>query len=129
MTVVAWKPLPADGISLRPRAMVVWRPRDGAYVRPPEQVYEAGGIDVRLSQVPRELLTAMAGGAILRERSFRWTEWSLQRPGSAPARIGERGINALRKVAFIVGMASCRPVGSRAGSNSTGALPPPASIG
>lgn len=43
----------------------------------------------------------MAGGAMLRERSFRWTECSLQRPSSAPERIGERGVNALRKVAFV----------------------------
>ncbi|MCW2079670.1 UNVERIFIED_ORG: hypothetical protein M2193_001845 [Bradyrhizobium japonicum] len=101
MTVVGWKPIPEDGISVYERERWLYSMTDAAYVRPPEPVYEAGGAEVRLSPVPRELLSAMAGGAVLRERSFRWTEWSLQRPGSAPARIGERGVNALRKVAFI----------------------------
>lgn len=102
MTVVGWKLLPDDGISLYERERWLYGvPDDGAYVRPPEPIYEAGGINARLSPVPRELLIAIAGGAVLRERAFRWTEWSLQRPGSAPARVGERGVNALRKVAFI----------------------------
>lgn len=87
MTVVGWKPLPDDGISLYERERWLYGvPDDGAYVRPPEPIYEAGGINARLSPVPRELLIAIAGRAVLRERAFRWTEWSLQRPGSAPAR-------------------------------------------
>lgn len=101
MTVVSWKPLPDDGISLYERERWLYEAPDTAYVRPPEPVYEAAGINARLSPVPHELLAAMAGSALLRERAFRWTEWSLQRPGSVPARIGERGVNAMRKVAFI----------------------------
>ena len=34
-------------------------------------------------------------------RGGRWTVWQLHVPGKDPERLGERGINALRKVAFI----------------------------
>ena len=76
-------------------------PNDTSFVRPLEPVYEPGGIGVMLTPVPRDLLVAMRDGARLHERAWRWTEWSLQAPGGDPERIRERGINALRKVAFI----------------------------
>jgi hypothetical protein len=100
--VTAWKPIPEDGISIYDRMDWLYgNPESGAFVRPPELVYEPGGVDVRLTPVPRDLLVAMHAGARLRERAWRWTEWSLQKPGKDPDRIRQRGVESLRKVAFI----------------------------
>lgn len=100
--VIAWMPLPG-GMSPQAAAHFLYGDPndDGAFVRPPEPIYPAGGVDTRLSTVPRDLLLAMHDGARLYERAWRWTEWTLIEPGQLPQRIGERGINALRRVAFI----------------------------
>jgi hypothetical protein len=100
---VVWKPIPSgDGISVYEREQWLYDdPCSGAFVRPPEPVYEPGGTDVRLTPVPRDLLVAMADGARLHERAWRWTEWSLHAPGHEPKKIGERAVNSLVKHAFI----------------------------
>jgi hypothetical protein len=99
---VEWKPFPNDGISPHQRWLDFSRPNDGAYVRPPEEVYEPAGVDAKLKKPARELLCAMFDGAILRERAWRWTEWSLIASDESSAfRITEHGINPLRKCAFI----------------------------
>lgn len=101
LSVVAWKPLP-HGITPYDAAHFLYgTTNDGAFVRPPEPVYPPGGVDVRLTPVPLRLLHAMRDGARLHERAWRWTEWTLISPGQPPQKIGERGINPLRSVAFI----------------------------
>jgi hypothetical protein len=100
--VQEWKPFPNDGMSPHERWLAFsTNPNDNSFVRPPEPVYEPGGIRVRLTPVPRLLLLEMRDGARLHESAWRWTEWRLQRPGREMERIAERGINPLRKVAFI----------------------------
>jgi hypothetical protein len=97
-------PLETDpGRRQSPRERERWLYGDqaGAYVRPPEPVYEPGDVTTRLTPVPLALLLAMRNGARLTERAWRWTVWQLHVPGKDPERLGERGINALRKVAFI----------------------------
>jgi hypothetical protein len=98
---VEWKPFPDDGISPHQRWLNFSAPSAGAYVRPPEEVFEPAGVDAKLTPAPLKLLMDMHGGAILRERAWRWTEWTLQVPGQEPAKLGERGINRLRELAFI----------------------------
>jgi hypothetical protein len=98
---VEWKPFPNDGISPHQRWLDFIRPSDGSYVRPPEEVYEPAGVDAKLTPVPLRLLLDMHGGAILRERAWRWTEWTLQPIGQEPTRLTERAINRLRELAFI----------------------------
>jgi hypothetical protein len=102
--VEEWKPFPNDGIPPHKR----WHdfktdPNDQRYVRPPEEVYEPAGTDALLKPVPRKLLLAMAGGAILHESAWRWTKWSLQMPCAEPAKTTEvrGGILKLRECAFI----------------------------
>jgi hypothetical protein len=102
LDVTEWKPIPNDVLPPHKR----WhdfktKRNDPRFVRPPEPVYEPAGIDAKLTPVPRKLLLDMHGGAVLRERAWRWTEWTLRGPGQPSDRLGERGINALRKVAFI----------------------------
>ena len=46
-------------------------------MRPPEPVYEPGGVDARLTPVPAKLLRTIADGAVLQEREQIWTEWKL----------------------------------------------------
>jgi hypothetical protein len=98
--VNAWKPLP-DGVDPYTHGREIFPPEPEKFVGPPEPVYEPGGVDVRLTPVPRDLLVAMRDGARLHERAWRWTEWTLQKPGGDPERIRERAIEALRKVVFI----------------------------
>lgn len=102
LDVKEWKPFPNDGVSPHERWVAFSTdPDDTSFVRPPEPVYEPGGIDVRLTPVPATLLASMGAGARLHERAWRWSEWTLQMPGQAPERIRERGIDGLRKHAFI----------------------------
>jgi hypothetical protein len=102
LEVRQWKPIPDDGISIYEREQWLFGYPDRLkFVRPPESVYQPGGVSVRLTPGPRDLLVAMRDGARLHERAWRWTEWRLQMPGRDPEKICERGINALRKVAFI----------------------------
>jgi hypothetical protein len=68
----------------------------GAYVRPPEPVYEPGDVNVRLTPVPRDLLVAMSACARMTERAWRWTEWTLHAPGHEPKKLGERAVGGLR---------------------------------
>lgn len=98
-----WKPFPDDGISPHQRWLDFSRPNDGRFVRPPEEVFEAAGADARLTPAARKLLLAMAGGAVLHENAWRWTEWTLQMPGCEPAKTteGRGGILKLREGAFI----------------------------
>jgi hypothetical protein len=96
-----WKPTPDDGMSPYDRERWLYGDQDGAFVRPAEPVYEPGGTDVRLTPVPAALLASIGAGARLHERAWRWTEWRLRMPGREPERIGERGINSLRRHAFI----------------------------
>jgi hypothetical protein len=98
--VQAWQPLP-EGVDPYAHSDELFPPREPNYVRPPEPVYEAGPPTARLTPVPRNLLVAMAGGAVLHERAWKWTTWTLQLPGHTPERIGARGIDRLREVAFI----------------------------
>jgi hypothetical protein len=98
--VYEWKPFPNDGISPHQRWLEFSAPSAGAYVRPPEEVYQPAGVDAKLTPVPLKLLLDMHGGVRLHERAWRWTEWMLIR-GYEADKITERGINALRKVAFI----------------------------
>ena len=102
LDVKEWKPFPGDGVSPHERWLAFTaNPNDTSFVRPPEPVYEPGDITVRLTPVHRNLLVAMRAGARLQERAWRWSEWRLLMTGEPAERIGERGINALRKVAFI----------------------------
>jgi hypothetical protein len=102
LDVWLWKPFPTDdGISPHQRWLDFIRPTAGAYVRPPEPVYEPAGVDAKLTPVPRQLLRRMHDGVRLHERAWRWTEWVLHQTDQGPEKISERGINALRKVAFI----------------------------
>lgn len=100
--VIAWKPLP-DGASPYEAAHLLYgNPNnDAAFVRPPEPIYPPDGVDARLAPAPLQLLRAMHAGTRLHERAWRWTEWTEIAPGQPAQRIGERGINALRRVAFI----------------------------
>ena len=100
---VAWKPIDgADGISVYEREdWLRGYPERQKFIRPLEPTYEPGGTDVRLTPSPRALLVAMAAGAILHERAFHWTSWTLQTPGDDPKKITERPLNPLIRVAFI----------------------------
>lgn len=62
--VVAWKPIPDDGMCVYERERTLYGDSpSGAYVRPPEPVYEPGDTNVRVTPAPRDLLMgAMAGG-------------------------------------------------------------------
>jgi hypothetical protein len=79
------------------------RPNDGAFVRPPEEVYEPACVGAKLTPVPRKLLLAMAGGAVLHESAWRWTDWRLRRPDGVIEKVteGRSGILRLRECAFI----------------------------
>jgi hypothetical protein len=103
LDVCWWKPFPTDdGISPHQRWLDFIRPQDGRLVRPPEPVYPPAGVDAKLTPVPIRPLLDMHGGVRLHERAWRWTEWTLWEKGEGPATpLNERGINALRKVAFI----------------------------
>jgi hypothetical protein len=100
-----WKPFPEDGVPPHKR----WHdfktdPNDQRFVRPPEQVYQPAGVDAKLTPVPRKLLLAMHGGAVLHESAWRWTKWWLTICGQqAPVNLteGRGGILKLRKLAFI----------------------------
>jgi hypothetical protein len=100
-----WKPFPTDdGSSPHQRWVDFFGPSGGAgaYVRPPEEVFEPAGVDAKLKKPARELLSAMFDGAVLRERAWRWTEWTLiASDESSGFKITEHGINPLRKCAFI----------------------------
>jgi hypothetical protein len=101
--VKEWKPFADDGVSPHDR-WIAFRsdPNEGKFVRPPEPVYEPGSTDVRLTPVPRLLLTNMRDGARLRERAWRWTEWTLHWAAAGmPHHVSKYAINALTKVAFI----------------------------
>jgi hypothetical protein len=100
---VAWKPIPdGDGISVYERQEWLREyPERQKFVRPPEKVYPPGDVDVRLTPGPRELLVAMRAGAVLHERAWRWTSWTLQLPGAEPKKLTERPLNPLLKSAFI----------------------------
>lgn len=99
--IIEWKPFPNDGISPHQRWLDFNRPAAGAYVRPPEEVFEPAGVDARLTPVPLRLLLNMHGGDILHESAWRWTDWRLRRRDGVVEKLSERAINALRKVAFI----------------------------
>ncbi|MET4347057.1 hypothetical protein ABIC08_007726 [Bradyrhizobium sp. RT9b] len=120
-TVVSWKPLPDDGISLRERERWLYAVPETAYVRPPEPIYEAGDVDVRLSALPRELLTTVAGGLSCASgpsvgRSGR-SSGQAHGPGGSVSAVSPRCARSRSSHA----MASCRQAGSHAGSNSTSA--------
>ena len=76
-------------------------PERQKFIRPQEPVYGPGGVDVRLTSAPKALLVAMRDGAVLHERAFYWTSWTLQTPGDDPKKITDRPLNPLIKVAFI----------------------------
>jgi hypothetical protein len=98
-----WQPLP-EGIDPFVEARAIFPPSEAPPpkpVRPPEPVYEPGPPTARLTPVPRGLLVAMRAGAVLHERAWRWTTWTLAPPGLAPQRVGTRGIESLRQLAFI----------------------------
>jgi hypothetical protein len=96
-----WKPFPDDGISPHQRWLDFMRPSAGAYVRPPEEVFEPAGVDAKLTPVPRKLLLDMKLGHVLMERAWRWTEWRIEALSGESVRISERGVNRLRELAFI----------------------------
>lgn len=98
---IKWKPIPNDGIPHRDRMRSLVVSDYVSWVRPPETVYEPAGTDARVTPVPPALLLELHRGARLEERYGRWFEYRLHRPDRDPERIGERGINALRKLAFI----------------------------
>jgi hypothetical protein len=98
---IKWKSIPNDGILHRDRMRSLIVPDYEPWVRPPDTVYEAAGTDARVTPVPLALLLEMYRGARLEERCGRWIEFRLHRPEQAGERIGERGINALRRLAFI----------------------------
>jgi hypothetical protein len=104
IAATVWKPLSND----RSTARQIWKSlyaTPGApepYTRPPEEVYQPAGMDARLTPVPRELLADMYAGAILRERAWRWTEWTFWLPSEGPSTpINHRGTGRLRELAFI----------------------------
>jgi hypothetical protein len=103
LDVKEWQPFPEGGATPHERWLAFSTKSDDTigFVRPPEAVYAPGDTSVRLTPTPLRLLTAMRDGAVLHERAWRWTEWSLGRPGTTPDKIGERPINPLLKVAFI----------------------------
>lgn len=98
---IRWKPFPNDGKLLHERIAELALPGAEPWVRPPDKVYEPAGIDARVTPVPLALLLELHGGARLEERCGRWTDFHIYRPGRNPERMNERGINALRKLAFI----------------------------
>lgn len=100
LSVQFWQPL-RDGAGPFTHGRVIYPPAPERPAKPPEPVYEPGGVDVRLTPAPRDLLRAMAGGAVLREATMTWTSWTVTRPGCDPAKFRDRGIDALRKLAFI----------------------------
>jgi hypothetical protein len=104
MDVKEWKRFPDDGVTPYQRWQN-WKTmrNDPRWVRPPEPVYEPAGVDTKLTPVPRKLLLAMHGGAVLHEIAWRWTDWLLQMTGGEPAKLteGRSGILKLRKLAFI----------------------------
>jgi hypothetical protein len=103
LDVKEWKPFPNDGVPPHKRWIdFKTDPNDQHYVRPPEPIYQDAGVNARLTPVPRKLLLAIHGGAILHESAWRWTDWRLRRPDGVLEKITEgRGITALRKLAFI----------------------------
>ncbi|MBB5046857.1 hypothetical protein HNR60_001606 [Rhodopseudomonas rhenobacensis] len=95
-----WKPIPAGYAS--------WHYRDVIYPRrriepPPEPVYSTpGGVDVRLTAKPREILLAMLGGAPLIEKRWRWSSWSIDLAGRGERQTMLRApIESLRSAMFI----------------------------
>jgi hypothetical protein len=103
MDVREWKKFPDDDGVTPYQRWQDWKTmrNNPRWVRPPEPVYEPGGTGIRLTPVPRKLLMEVHGGARLEEHAWRWTEWVLHQTDQGPEKISERGINALRKVAFI----------------------------
>jgi hypothetical protein len=97
--VTHWMPLP-EGVNPYTHGKDLLPPQPEKIV-PPEPVYEPGPPTARLTPVPRNLLLAMRAGAVLCERAWQWTSWTLQRPGQAPEKITARGVDRLREFAFI----------------------------
>jgi hypothetical protein len=56
---------------------------------------------MRLTPGSQYVLVAMSRGAVLSEGGWRETWFILTRPGRAPERVHARGVNSLRKLAFI----------------------------
>ena len=104
LEVREWKPFPDDGVPAH-RRWIDFKtdPNDQSFVRPPEPIYEPAGVDVRLTPVPRKLILAMHGGAILHESARQWTDWRLRRPDGLTEKIteGRSGVTKLRECAFI----------------------------
>lgn len=100
----AWKPIPwiENGFaSCRDYVDSIWPP-EPPWQRPPEEIWEPAGIDVKLSPGPFELLRAMSNGALLTERLWEWSSWRLQRgPGQSEDKITHLPIGRLRGCAFI----------------------------
>jgi hypothetical protein len=98
---IKWKPISNDGILHRDRMRSLVLPDYVPWVGPPEPVYKPAGTDARVTPVPLALLLELHRGARLEERCGRWTSFHIHRPGRDSERIGERGINVLRRLAFI----------------------------
>jgi hypothetical protein len=105
LSIQWWKPFPEDGVSPHRRWLDFIAPTPGAYVRPPEEIFEPAGTDAKLTPVPRKLLLAMHGGDTLIESAWRWTSWLVERDpgGNVVDKIteGRGGISKLRQLAFI----------------------------
>jgi hypothetical protein len=98
---IRWKPIDLTGFhSVHAYADSIFPPPE-PWKRSPEPMFEPAGVDARVTPVPLVLLVAMHGGARLQERVGRWISFVLRRHGKDPERISERGVNALRKLAFI----------------------------
>lgn len=100
---VAWKPIDdSDGISVyERREWLAGYPNRDRNWRGAEPVYEPGPTIARLTPAPRDLLRAMAGGAVLHERAFRWSSFTLQKSGADPKKLTERHTEPLVRLSFI----------------------------
>jgi hypothetical protein len=98
-----WKPFPEDGVPPHRRWLDFIAPTPGAFVRPPEEIFEPAGTDAKLTPVPRKLLLDMKLGHVLMERAWRWTEWRIEALNGSAVKTteGRGGILKLRELAFI----------------------------
>jgi len=95
-----WKPLDMKGYESI-QEFCDWLFVREPWVRPPEPEYDPAGTDVRLTPEPVRLLRAMLDGAVLREKVWQWTNFTIQRSGQAEEKITCRPTDRLRECAFI----------------------------
>jgi hypothetical protein len=94
LVVDAWMPLP-DGADPYTHARVIFPPAPERPAKPPEKVYEPGGVDVRLTPSPATSCSRCATAPCSRNRR------GSGRRGSSPGRAG------IRRSSYRVASAPC----------------------